>query len=171
VIAALALAAALAAPSPPSPSAAAAAASGSKAPVVVNADDVLYSFQKHEVTFAGAPVRMTKDDAVLTCRRLVARTDDAGRIVSAVCSGDVRLARRERVVTCEKATYDDAAERVVCDGNPVLKDGPSEARGVRLVYELKSDEAKLEGAKITLPGEEVEQRQRELEARRKERKR
>jgi lipopolysaccharide export system protein LptA len=164
-VAALALLTALAAPP------AAAAAAQSRTPVVVDADDVHYAFQKHEVTFTGAPVKLTKDGAVLTCRRLVARTDEGGRIASAICSGDVRLARGERVVTCDKATYDDAQERIVCDGNPVLKDGPSEARGLRLVYELRSDEAKLEGAKITLPGEEVEQRRGELERRRKEKSR
>ena len=50
----------------------------------------------------------------------------------------------------------------------MLRDGGAEARGTRLVYDLRADEAKLEGATITLPGAEVEQRQRELEQRRKE---
>jgi len=140
------------------------------APVRVDADEVHYAFQRHEVTFTGTaakPVTMTREGARLTCARLVARTDDAGQIVSATCSGDVRLTRGPRVVTCERATFDAATERVVCEGNPVLKDAGSEARGTRLVYELKTDEAKLEGAAITLPGAEVEQRRRELEERRK----
>ena len=139
-------------------------------PVRVDAEEVHYAFQKREVTFSGKgarPVTMTRDDARLTCQRLVARTDDAGQIVAATCTGDVRLTRGPRVVTCERATFEAAAERVVCEGSPVLRDGGSEARGTRLVYELKTDEAKLEGANITLPGEEVEARQRALEERRK----
>jgi len=143
-----------------------------RAPVRVDADEVQYAFQKREVTFSGKkPVTLTRDDATLTCRRIVAQTDEAGQIVTAACTGDVRFARGLRVVTCEQATFDNTAERVVCNGNPVLKDGGSEAHGSRLVYDLKSDEAKLEGATVTLPGEEIEQRQRELEQRRKERKR
>lgn len=143
-----------------------------RAPVRVDADEVQYAFQRREVTFTGKkPVILTRDDATLTCRRIVAQTDEAGQIVTAACTGDVRFARGVRVVTCDHATFDNAAERVVCEGNPVLKDAGSEARGTRLVYDLRADEAKLEGATITLPGEALEQRQRELEQRRKEKKR
>jgi lipopolysaccharide export system protein LptA len=139
-------------------------------PVRVDAEEVHYAFQKREVTFSGKgarPVTMTRDDARLTCARLVAKTDETGQIVSAACTGDVRLTRGPRLVTCERATFDAVSERVVCEGSPVLRDGGSEARGTRLVYELKTDEAKLEGANITLPGEEVEARQRALDERRK----
>ena len=147
-----------------------AAEAAKPAPVRVDADEVHYAFQKHEVTFKGTeakPVTMTREGARLTCARLVAKTDEAGQIVSAVCSGDVRLVRGPRLVTCERATFDAASERVVCEGNPVLRDAGSEARGTRLVYELKSDEAKLEGAAITLPGAEVEERRKALEEKRK----
>jgi lipopolysaccharide export system protein LptA len=148
------------------------AAQAPATPVRVEADEVHYAFQKREMTFTGKdakPVTMTRADARLTCRKLVARTDDAGQIVSATCTGDVRLLRGPRVVTCDRATFDAATERVVCEGNPVLKDAASEVRAARLVYELRTDEAKAEGAQITLPGDEVESRRRALEARRKER--
>ncbi len=137
-------------------------------PVRVDADQVHYAFQRREVTFTGTPVTLRRDDATLTCRRLVAKNDAQGQIAQATCTGDVRFTRGTRLVTCERATFDNAAARIVCEGNPVLHDGPSEARGTRLIYELRSDEARLEGAKITLPGSEVETRQRELEERRKE---
>lgn len=143
------------------------------APVRVDADQVHYAFQKHEVTFTGKdakPVTMIRDDAKLTCRKLVAKTDEAGQIVTAVCAGDVRFTRGARVVTCEHATFEAALDRVTCEGDPVLRDGNAEVKATRLVYELRTDEAKAEGARITLPGEEVEQRRRALDQRRKERK-
>jgi lipopolysaccharide export system protein LptA len=152
------------------PAAALPAADAAAAPVRVDAEEVHYAFQKREVTFTGKggrPVTMTRDDATLTCRKLVARTDAAGQIVAAVCDGDVRFVRGARVVTCAHATFEAAADRVTCEGDPVLRDGASEVRAVRLVYELRTDEAKAEGAKVTLPGDEVERRRQELEARRK----
>jgi lipopolysaccharide export system protein LptA len=139
------------------------------APVHVDADEVHYAFQKREAIFTGKdskPVIMRRDDATLTCKRLVARTDDAGQIVTAVCAGDVRFTRGARVVTCDHATFDAALDRVICEGNPVLRDGDTEVKAHRLVYELRSDEAKAEGAQITLPGEEVERRRKDLDARR-----
>ncbi len=142
-----------------------------KAPVRVDADVVRYALQKREVTFTGTPakpVTLTRGDAKLTCRRLVAQTDANGRIALAVCSGEVRFLRGTRDVTCERATFDDARDRVVCDGNAVLRDGGSEARGTQLVYELATDEVQLKDGVVTLPGEQVEARQKALEQKRKE---
>jgi lipopolysaccharide export system protein LptA len=143
-----------------------------RGPVRVDADEVQYAFQKREVTFSGQrPVTLTRDDATLTCRRIVAVTDEAGQILTATCTGDVRFTRAPRTVTCDHATFENATDRVVCEGNAVLRDAGTEAHGTRLVYDLRADEAKLEGAIITVPGEEIDQRQREIEARRKERRR
>jgi lipopolysaccharide export system protein LptA len=127
------------------------------------------------VVFTGKPVTLTREDARLSCARLVAKNDAAGQIVTATCQGDVKLVRGERTVTCDTATYENAAARVTCLGNTVLRDAGAEGRGERLVYELRSDEVKLEGKSgakvvITLPGAEVELRRQELEARRRARK-
>jgi lipopolysaccharide export system protein LptA len=148
------------------------AADGRRSPVRVDAEQAQYAFQRRQVTFSGKrPVTLTRDDATLTCRKIVALTDEAGQIVTAACTGDVRFSRGVRTVTCEQATFDNATDRVVCEGNPVLRDAGSEARGTRLVYDLRSDEAKLEGAVITLPGREIEEKRRVLEERRKEKRR
>lgn len=144
---------------------------GAHGPVTIDAAELRYVNPKHQIILTGAPVRMTRDDAVLTCRRLVATNDDAGRIARAVCSGDVRLVRGTRTVTCDTATYEDAASRVICEGSPVvLEDGATEAKGDRLVYDLASDEITLEHPVITAPGSEVEQRRRELEEKRRAKK-
>jgi lipopolysaccharide export system protein LptA len=142
-------------------------------PVRVDADEVHYAFQRHEVAFSGKkPVVLTRDDATLTCRRIVAKTDEAGQIVSATCTGDVRFARGVRTVTCDQATFEEAGERVICSGNTVLRDGGTEARGAKLVYDLKADEVSLEGSKetpttVTVPGENIEQRRRDAEEKRR----
>ena len=141
------------------------------APVHVDAENAVYAFQKREVTFTGKdgkPVVLTRDDARLACQKLVAKTDEAtGQIVGAVCSGDVRLTSRERIVTCERATYDGPANRVVCEGNPVLREGASEARGNVLVYDLENDQVKLDSATVILPGEQIDERQKALDEKRK----
>ncbi len=136
-------------------------------PVRVDAEPVRYIYPKRQVVFTGKPVRLTRDDAVLTCRRLVADNDDAGRIVRAVCAGDVKLTRGTRVITCQTATFENAESRVVCVGDPVMRDGAAEARGERLTYDLGSDEVTFDKVTITAPGEEVDARQKEYEARRK----
>jgi lipopolysaccharide export system protein LptA len=159
IAAAVALAAVLA--GPPAPA-------GRAGPVRVDADEVRYVYPKRQVIFTGKPlVRLVRDDGVLTCKRLVATTDEAGRIGRAVCTGDVRFERGPKIVTCESATYEDAAGRIICEGSPVLKDGASEARGERLVYELATDEVTMQRPVIEVPAAEVEAHRKELEARRR----
>jgi lipopolysaccharide export system protein LptA len=137
--------------------------------VRVDAREVQYAFQRREVVFTGEPVTLTHQDARLTCKRLVAKQDAKGEIALAVCEGEVAFARGLRRVTCAKATYDAPAERLVCEGSPVLHDGGSEARGSRLVYDLRADQAQLENPVVTLPGAEVEARRKALEAERERR--
>jgi lipopolysaccharide export system protein LptA len=144
---------------------------GERPKVFADAAQVQYAFPKGEVIMTGTPatpVRLRREDATLTCHRLVATKDDQGQISHAVCTGDVKLVRGLKTVTCERATFENAAATVVCEGSPVLYDGPSEAHGTRLVYDLKSDKVSLQDAKITMPGDSVDQQQKQFEQRRKE---
>jgi lipopolysaccharide export system protein LptA len=140
----------------------------SGAPVRVDAEEVRYLYRTRQVIFTGKPhVRLTRDGMVLSCRKLVADNDEQGRIAKAVCTGEVKLVRGPRVVTCETATFQEAAGRVVCEGDPLLRDGATEARGERLTYDLASDEVTLVKPVISVPEAEVEARRREIESRRR----
>jgi lipopolysaccharide export system protein LptA len=130
----------------------------SNAPVTVDAQEVRFNWKTHQVTVIGKPmVTLVHDDATLTCRRLTGDNDAAGKLVRAVCEGDVKLVRSGRVVTCERATYDRVASRVVCTGQPVLRDpGGVEARGNILTYDLAADEVLLETANVVIPPGQVD---------------
>jgi lipopolysaccharide export system protein LptA len=142
--------------------------------LVIEAEHVQYEFKKHAVTFSGRePVKLTREDAQLTCKELVTQQDAAGKVESATCRGDVRLVRGERVLTCARAVFEAKADRVTCEGDPVLREGGSEAHGHVLFYDLGADEVRFEGkpgepVRIQLPGDEVEARRKALAERRKE---
>jgi lipopolysaccharide export system protein LptA len=150
-----------AAPRPPAsaPASPAAAATATPVPAKVQADVIRYNWTTRKVKMEGKPfVTITREDMVLTCRHLVGDNDVYGQMARATCEGDVKLVRGTRVVTCERAQYDRDAARVICEGNPVLRDGETEARGKKLTYLLVADEVLLEEAvQATVPGEKVEQ--------------
>jgi lipopolysaccharide export system protein LptA len=147
----LALAAAPAAPVP--------APAGKPVPTHVDADVIRYSWSTRKVTMVGKPfVTLTREDLILTCRRLVGDNDPNGQLARATCEGEVKLVRGTRTVTCERAQYDRDAARIVCEGNPVLRDGETEARGKRLTYLLVADEVLLEEAvQATVPSDQIDQ--------------
>jgi lipopolysaccharide export system protein LptA len=131
-------------------------------PTKVDADVIRYNWTTRKVIMQGKPfVTLTRDDLTLTCRRMVGDNDAAGRLAYAVCEGDVKLVRGTRVVTCERGQYDRDAARIICDGNPVLRDGETEVSGKRLTYLIAADEVLLEEAvQATVPGTQLEQIQR-----------
>jgi hypothetical protein len=127
-------------------------------PTHVEADHIEYRYKERETVMTGKPlVTLVREDATLVCRKLVAENDEAGEIRHAVCEGDVKLTRGERIVTCARATYEAATGRVVCrgdpvlrGGDPVLRDGASVMACDELVYELDDDRVLLTRPKGTL---------------------
>jgi lipopolysaccharide export system protein LptA len=172
----LALAAPVPAPTPPPPavakpaspavarpaSPAATAAAARPVPTHVDADVIRYNWSTRKVTMLGKPfVTLVREDMTLTCRKLVGDNDATGQLARATCEGDVKLVRSTRIVTCERALYDRDAARVICEGNPVLRDGETVASGKRLTYLLVADEVLLEEAvQATVPAAQVEQVQK-----------
>lgn len=162
LLVALALAAPQSAPARPPPAAPPAASPRSAAkgvPVDVDAASIEYRYKERRTVMTGDPlVTLTRDDATLVCRRLVAEMDAAGQIARATCEGDVKLTRGDRIITCQTATFDNPNARVTCDGSPELRDGASTVRGERLVYDLDDDRVTLTRAKGTVvqqPGQQL----------------
>jgi len=124
--------------------------SAKRPPVRIDAEEVRYSYRDRTVTFVGRPaVKLTREDATLTCSQLLGENDAEGRIARATCSGDVKLVRGGRTVTCGSAVYVEASAQVTCRGaagRPVtLTDGPSTVAGEELVYDLDRDLVTLRG--------------------------
>jgi len=162
MIGGLLLGVALAATTPPAPAAPPPAAVirplNTDKQIWMGAGEVRFNWRTHQVTVIGKPlVTLIHDDATLTCRRLTGENDVAGKLKTAVCEGDVKLVRAARVVTCDRATYDRPAGRVVCTGHPLMKDpGGTEATAAKVTYDLTNDEVWMEDAQITVPGAELD---------------
>lgn len=158
---------ALALAAEPSPRA---ALPGQGEPVEVQADQLQYAPRRREITFtgkAGAPVTLTRGDARLTCARAVAKNDERGQIVTATCEGAVRFTRGERVITCDVAVFDNPRSRLSCQGSPVTLSEPGiEAEGTQLVYELDTEELKLENGRGRIAGARIDEAQEAQRARR-----
>ncbi len=135
--------------------------------ITVSADKVRYIFTKRQAIYTGNPVRLTRGDSVLTCKRLEAQLDESDQVQTANCQGDVRFDRGDRTVTCEKATYDEPAARLTCEGDPVIKSGGITAHGSLLVYDLERDEVTMDKVDGEAPGSDVDRWQQQNQPRRK----
>ena len=162
MIAPILVAAALAAP--PSLSKLPAAGGGT---VSVQAQRFRYNIPKRLVEYTGDPVRFTRGDSVLTCKRLGAQLDESGEVTRATCEADVRFERGDKVVTCEKATYEAGASKLTCEGSPAFQIGAVKGKGKLLVYDLARDEVTVEEPEGTLPSGEADRLTQQAQERRK----
>ncbi len=128
----------------------------------VEADSIEYLYKERRTVMTGKPlVKLTREDATLLCRKLTADHDEGGDIRHAVCDGDVRITRGDRIVTCRHAIYDAPTGKIVCQGDPVLRDGLSVMSCEEVVYDLAADKIFLKQGKGTLvqrPGQNVVRR-------------
>jgi lipopolysaccharide export system protein LptA len=119
-------------------------------PVRIDAEEVRYSYKDRTITFVGKPVvKLTRDDATLLCSQVVGENDADGKIARATCTGDVKLVRGTRTVTCGVAVFVESTGSVTCRGaagrTVLLTDGPSTVAGQELVYDLDRDLVTLRG--------------------------
>ena len=145
----------------------AARAAPGEGPVRVDADEVHYAFQRREVVFTGKPVIAHARGRAAHLRAARREERRARPDCPGVCSGDVASRAATRVVTCEQATYEAAAARLVCEGRP----GPPGTARARPAARGSSTTCaptrrSSRARQITLPGDEVDARRRELEERR-----
>ena len=125
-------------------------AAAKRPPVRVDAEEIRYDYKERTIAFVGRPtVKLTREDAVLLCGKVLAENDADGKIVRATCSGDVKIVRGTRTVTCDSAVFVEATAVVTCRSSPgrpvTLADGPSTVTGQELLYDLDRDLVTLRG--------------------------
>jgi lipopolysaccharide export system protein LptA len=133
------------------------AASPAPPPTHVQAATADYLYRERRTILTGKPlVIFTREDATLVCRRAVADNDAQGDIQHAVCEGDVKLTRGDRVVTCNRATFEAAEGKIFCRGDPVLYDGGTVLHCEEVVYDLDQDRVlaqRVKGTIVQKPGQ------------------
>jgi lipopolysaccharide transport protein LptA len=137
--------------------------------VTVSAKQFKYVFPKQQLEYTGDPVRFTRGDSHLSCNRLVAQLEKNGEVREATCEGNVRFDRADKLVTCEKATYQAAAQRLTCQGKPTIKSGAMTATGKSLVYDLEKDEVTMDEPAGGMPSADADALVQKFQSRREKR--
>jgi len=115
-------------------------------PISISADGLEFDYKAHVLTYKGDVVA-TQGDMKLQSNTLTVTlaegSDNQLREVTAV--GNVRLSKGERTATAGRAVFDQANHTVVLSENAVLRDGPNEVRGERVVVYLEQSLSVVEG--------------------------
>jgi lipopolysaccharide export system protein LptA len=118
-----------------------------RGPISVQADQMEFDYRTRVLTYRGS-VRVTQNDVTLESDLLRVELDPAGvePLEKIVAEGAVRIAKGERQrASGGHAVFDQGARTVTLSDRAVLRDGPNEVAGERVIVYLDEERSVVEG--------------------------
>jgi lipopolysaccharide export system protein LptA len=119
----------------------------SRAPIDMTSDTVEASQKQNSVTFKGNVVARQEDITLYANTLVIYYDPDAKGIKTVVASGNVKIVQLERRATGQKITFRQDDNRVLLEGEAVLREGENVIRGDRVVCYIDEDRCLVEGGK------------------------
>jgi len=150
---------AAATPAPKTHSSAVLPGGNSKQPISIQSESLDYFDKDQKLIYTGNVVAI-QGESKLKCSVLTIflppKTAGQGGAAPASTSqvqhmdavGPVTLVSKDQVGTGDHGVYDKVSDTVVLSGNVTLSQGPNVTKGDKLVYNLKSGQAKVTGAHV-----------------------
>jgi len=142
----------------------------SKSPISIDADKLDY-FQKEGRAVYDGNVLVVQGDTRLSCSKLTifmetsqaqakpaggappaAGADASSRLKHMDCAGPVTVRSKTQTATADSGAYDKGRNDVVLSGHVVLTDGRNVTKGDRLIYDLASGQAVVQGGSTRVHG-------------------
>ena len=148
----------------------------SKSPISIDADKLNY-FEKEGRAIYDGHVVVVQGDTRLTCSKLTifmetsqaqakessqakpaaaaapaAGADASSRLKHMDCAGPVNVRSKTQTATADSGAYDKGRNEVVLTGHVVLTDGRNVTKGDRLVYDLATGQAAVQGGASRVHG-------------------
>lgn len=111
-------------------------------PVEIVADEMVVRGKSNTAVFTGHVV-VDRDDYHLTCEKLTVSYDRTHRVERLVAEGAVRVVQGGRIVTSQRAEFDNHKEILVLTGDPVMVEGENRVRGEVITFDLTTDEVRV----------------------------
>ena len=117
-----------------------------RGPITIQADQLEFDYRSRVLTYRGE-VKVTQADMVLESELLSVVLDPErfDELKEIVAEGDVRIAKGERRASGGRAVFDQTARTVTLTDRAVLRDGPNEVAGERVIVYLDEERSVVEG--------------------------
>jgi len=120
---------------------------GSRSPIEITSDSVEGDQKQNRVTFKGNVIAK-QEEATLYANTIVVYYDsEMKKIKEIIAIGNVRIVHLERRASGQKATFCQNENKVVLEGEAVVREGDNVVRGERVVYLVDEERSYVEGGK------------------------
>ena len=116
----------------------------SRAPIDIVSDTVEAEQKRNKVTFKGNVVAK-QEDVTLYANTLVMIYDpDTKKLKEIIAIGNVKVVQLDRRATGQKATFDQDKNKVILDGDAVVREGTNVIRGERITFYVEEERSVVE---------------------------
>jgi lipopolysaccharide export system protein LptA len=119
----------------------------SRAPIDITSDTVEADQKQNRVTFKGNVVAK-QEDVTLYANTIVINYDpDTKKLKEIIATGNVKVVQQDRRATGQKVTFDQDKNKVVLDGDAVVREGTNVIRGERITFYVEEERSVVEPGK------------------------
>jgi len=119
----------------------------SRSPIDITSDSVEGDQKKNLIVFKGNVVAK-QEEATLYAHQLTLYYDpETRRLKEIVATGNVRVTQGDRRATSQKATFFQNENKIVLEGEVVIREGENVIRGEKVVYLIDEERSFVEGGK------------------------
>jgi lipopolysaccharide export system protein LptA len=115
------------------------------APIDITSDTVEADQKQNRVTFKGNVIAKQGDLTLYTNSLVVLYDQTAKKIKEIRGIGNVKIVQLDRRVTSHQATFNQEENKVVLEGDAVIREGENVVRGERVTYYINEEKAVVEG--------------------------
>jgi lipopolysaccharide export system protein LptA len=119
----------------------------SREPIDISSDSVEANQKENTVTFKGNVVARQGDTTLYSNTLVVTYDPNTKKMKEIIAIGNVKVAQLERRATCQKATFQQDENKVVFDGEAVVREGENVIRGERVTFYVDEERSVVEGGK------------------------
>jgi len=119
----------------------------SRAPIDIASDTVEGNQKQNTVSFKGNVIAKQEDITIQTDLMVVSYDPETKKLKEIIAHGNVRVVQSDRRATSKKATFHQNENKVVLDGDVVIREGDNVLRGERVTYYIDEERSVVEGAK------------------------
>ena len=133
----------------------------SRSPIDITSDSVEADQKQNTVTFRGNVVAKQEDTTLYANTLIIYYDPNTKGLKEIMAIGNVKLVQLERRATSQKATFQQEENKVVLDGEAVVREGENVIRGERIIFYVDEEKSVVEGGKGSRVNTRITPRPRE----------
>ncbi|MCJ7782774.1 MAG: lipopolysaccharide transport periplasmic protein LptA [Desulfobacterales bacterium] len=146
----------------------------SRAPIYIDSDRLEADQKTNTVTYKGNVVAKQEDVTLYANTLVIIYDPDTKKLKEIIATGNVKVVQLDRRATGQKVTFDQDKNKVVLDGDAVVREGTNVIRGERITFYVEEGRSVVEPGKggrvstsLTPPAKEEGEEKKPREGRKK----